>query len=425
MNTKFTGVLAVLNLSVIVTCVYLWSSRVPQRGIMKARAVSHLVDDMRRCSLATGMTREDLSGLQNVATKVQTFLDILQTIIPPYFSKNFKNPCWEEIDSHTESSRANTPFCLPYFFLAGFPKCGTTFLHSTLTKHPQIFAPGKKEPHWWTRVELQDMKPKYMKGIIMKYLGYFELPVSRRSTQPEIQKLMSMITYDGTQSTLWDSNFFSDITQLDYCAMPAILSRVLPNAKFMVIMRNPVTRTYSDYYNLCNHNGVREWPNEMQEDPAKHFHTTIQRDIRIFNNCLSSNNHSLPWCIGKLHTFPTRCGNVGERLLIGLYYIHLHKWMQFYPRENFLFLRLEDVKQEPHRIMTQITGFLDMDAVSEVQAENWLSGVVNARKKRKEIDPDKLIMRPESKTLLEDFFKPYNIMLADFIGDQRFLWKDT
>ena len=122
---------------------------------------------------------------------------------------------------------------------------------------------------------------------------------------------------------------------------------------------------------------------------------------------------------------PTRCGNVGKRLLIGLYYIHLHKWMQFYPRENFLFLRLEDVKQEPHRIMTQITGFLDMDAVSEVQAENWLSGVVNARKKRKEIDPDKLIMRPESKTLLEDFFKPYNIMLADFIGDQRFLWKDT
>ena len=156
-----------------------------------------------------------------------------------------------------------------------------------------------------------------------------------------------MITYDGTQSTLWDSNFFSDATQLDYYAMPAIISRVLPNAKLMVIMCNPVTRIFSDYYRGCNGIHVGRWPKEMQEDPAKHFHTTIQRDIKIFNNCLTSNNHSLPWCIGKLHTLPIECGNVGGRLLIGLYYIQLHKWMQFYLRENFLFLRMEDIKQEP------------------------------------------------------------------------------
>lgn len=422
MNTKLI-VLVVLNLQVIITCIYLrlWSSRAPLRGIMKTRAVSHLMDDMRRCSLAMGMTREDLRELQNVATKVQMFLDVLQTIIPPHFSKKFKNPCWEEINSR-QSKKPNS-FCLPYFFLAGFPECGTTSLHFTLSQHPQIFAPGRKEPHWWTRVALRDMKPKFMRNIIMKYLNYFELPVSEGVTHPEVQKWM--ITYDGTQSTLWDSNFFSDATQLDYCAMPAILSRVLPNGKLMVIMRNPVTRIYSDYYRVCHDVHVGEWPKEMQEDPAKHFHTTIERDIRIFNNCLMSNNHSLPWCIGKLHTLPTECGNVGERLLIGLYYIHLHKWMQFYPRENFLFLRTEDIKREPHRMITQITEFLEVDTVSEVQAKTWFSSVLHARKEYTEIDPDKLVMRPESKTLLEDFFKPYNAILADFIGDQRFLWKDT
>ena len=70
---------------------------------MKPRAVNRLMDDMRRCSLAMGMTKEDLDELQNVATKVQTFLDVLKTIIPPQFSKNFKNPCWDEIDSHQSS----------------------------------------------------------------------------------------------------------------------------------------------------------------------------------------------------------------------------------------------------------------------------------------------------------------------------------
>ena len=78
MNTKSTTALVVLNLQVIVYF---------RTGIMKARAVSCVMNDMRRCSLAMGMTREDLGELQNVTTKVQTFLDVIQTIIPPHFSK--------------------------------------------------------------------------------------------------------------------------------------------------------------------------------------------------------------------------------------------------------------------------------------------------------------------------------------------------
>ena len=53
----------------------------------------------------------------------------------------------------------------------------------------------------------------------------------------------SVITYDGSQSTLWDSNFF--YKGQEYCVMPAVISRVLPNAKFIIVMRNPVTSLYS------------------------------------------------------------------------------------------------------------------------------------------------------------------------------------
>ena len=31
-------------------------------------------------------------------------------------------------------------------------------------------------------------------------------------------------------------------------------------------------------------------------------------------------------------------------------------------------------------------------------------------------------MKPETKKLLEDFYKPYNKLLASLIDDERFLW---
>ena len=41
--------------------------------------------------------------------------------------------------------------CLPYFYLAGFPKCGTTDLYLHMTQHHHIIPTVVKEPHWWTR----------------------------------------------------------------------------------------------------------------------------------------------------------------------------------------------------------------------------------------------------------------------------------
>ena len=37
----------------------------------------------------------------------------------------------------------------PNFFVVGAPRCGTTKLHVDLGKHPQIFMPARKEPHFF------------------------------------------------------------------------------------------------------------------------------------------------------------------------------------------------------------------------------------------------------------------------------------
>ena len=97
---------------------------------------------------------------------------------------NYRNPCWEEdlpkqpydenffinedFDFQRELGKSLEQFtkywktkllsgrkerlrCLPYFYILGFAKCGTTDLHDALIKHPQIVDPVIKENQWWAK----------------------------------------------------------------------------------------------------------------------------------------------------------------------------------------------------------------------------------------------------------------------------------
>lgn len=99
---------------------------------------------------------------------------------PIKFLPEFKNPCWREnFTTHIYDMYANNGFakyshtyekafskfirrwakqtprrshrlrCLPYFFLAGQPKCGSTDLYNKIISHPDIVIPPVKESHWW------------------------------------------------------------------------------------------------------------------------------------------------------------------------------------------------------------------------------------------------------------------------------------
>lgn len=407
-----------------------------------------LVEEMKRCSLAMGMTETEvdtsMTNLTRVADKAQIFLDALRTIVPGNFSLEMKNPCWHSeltiADSIkmalivgfqgakqlfkfvTTASRFHMSlsgsqlYCLPYFFIAGFPKSGTTTLHEALQQHPQIARPTSKEPHWWTRIPLEDMNPDYLKLIMMEYLLYFSGAAIKIAKRPDD----GMITYDGSQSTLWDSNFFMDGE--DYCAMPAVVSRILPDLKFIVVMRNPVTREFSNFFYSCGPE-MQMWPQHVQRDPAGQFHRTVQADTTIFKNCLEKTNRSMHRCIRQMCSMKGGCGrgHQGKRFTIGLYYVHLQKWLQFYPRENFLFLKTEEMCGQPFRTMKRITDFLKVAPVSNERAHEWLCHEANAQTVYS-MDPEKFKMKPETRQLLEEFYKPFNVELAKLTGNDQFLW---
>lgn len=65
------------------------------------------------------------------------------------FLPNFRNPCFK-IPNFSKSD--TTPInCLPYFYLVGAPKAGTTDLFTRMVRHPEISKFVPKEPHWLTR----------------------------------------------------------------------------------------------------------------------------------------------------------------------------------------------------------------------------------------------------------------------------------
>ena len=58
------------------------------------------------------------------------------------FIQKSKNPCYY--------GENKTIHCLPYFYVVGFSKCGTTDLHSRVGQHPQVMS-VKKEMQWFSR----------------------------------------------------------------------------------------------------------------------------------------------------------------------------------------------------------------------------------------------------------------------------------
>ncbi|MGV1050494.1 MAG: sulfotransferase family protein [Solirubrobacterales bacterium] len=113
---------------------------------------------------------------------------------------------------------------LPTFFIIGAPKAGTTSLHHYLDQHPQIQMSAVKEPRFF--VALPEGAPN--------------LP-GRVATLPEYEALFdAAVAVRGESST-------------DYAAhprregAPRLIRQLVPDARFVYLVRDPIERSVSHY----------------------------------------------------------------------------------------------------------------------------------------------------------------------------------
>lgn len=185
----------------------------------------------------------------------------------------------------------------PDFIIIGAAKAGTTSLHHHLSRHPSIFMSTPKEPSFFAFDE------RYARGADW-YLSLFENAGEKQ-----------LCGEASTNYTNWPL----------YSHTVERMHELLPDAKFIYIMRHPVDRAYSHYLQLID--------NVRAEDSSYKFTDTFEQHIEKDDSVLQSSN----------------------------YMLQINKFLEYYPRENFLFLFFEDFIQNQELTLQQIFRFLNLD----------------------------------------------------------------
>lgn len=180
---------------------------------------------------------------------------------------------------------------LPNFFIAGAAKCGSYTLYHYLNKHPNIIMSSSKEPgifsYSWNDGE----------GL-NQYTNYFR-------------------DYNG-QKAIGEAT----VEYMVHPESPKRISKIIPNAKFIFILRNPFERANSHYWH------------------------------RIKSRAIDRNNSFGEIIREKENSFPIR---------YGLYADHIKRFLEYFSLEQIKILILEEFSDNPPEYFKQIFEFLEVN----------------------------------------------------------------
>lgn len=179
---------------------------------------------------------------------------------------------------------------LPDFLIIGAAKSATTTLYTYLSQHPQIYMSPIKEPQFFAIDEI------YSKGLEY-YASLFSGALPHQIC--------------GEASTNYTK----------YPQYPKTTSRIaetIPKIKMIYIMRHPVERAYSYYVHL-NRN--------------LKFQETFEEQINRTSVCLDGSN----------------------------YMMQIEQYLPFFPKKSFLFLLMDDLINFPQKTLAKVCSFLGIN----------------------------------------------------------------
>ena len=110
------------------------------------------------------------------------------------------------------------------------------------------------------------------------------------------------------------------------------------------------------------------------------------------------------------------------RLGISLYHVHIAQWLKVIPRDQFLFLRMEDLAADGYKLLTKVWEFLSLPS----QPREELEDVLNSKTNYSPVAHMKVLqLQPKTREMLEKFYSSHDHKLARMLGSDAFLWKDS
>ncbi|MBD3368988.1 sulfotransferase [Candidatus Fermentibacteria bacterium] len=200
---------------------------------------------------------------------------------------------------------------VPSFLVIGAQKCGTTSLYAALRQHPSCRMPRKKELHFFdTRFHL---------GMSW-YLSYFPFRHGDGAITGEV------------------SPYY-----LFHPAVPGRVRATLPEAGFIVMLRNPVDRAYS-HYSMQRQRGIED---------AESFEEAVRRE----KDRIGGEEEKLLQDSGY-RSFPHQKLSYLAR---GEYLTQIERWLRFFPLDRFHFIRSEDFFADATVELKKACGFLGLE----------------------------------------------------------------
>lgn len=258
--------------------------------------------------------------------------------------------------------RLTTPWrAMPDFLIVGTQKGGTTSLFNYLIQHPRVYAPFRKE--------IKFFDSNYFNGLAW-YRAHF--PLRRKLAREQA------LTGEATPYYMF------------HPTAPERIRQVVPNAKIIVLLRNPVDRAYSHYQHMVR----------------------AGREMLSFEEALEKEEERLKGEAEKIASdmyYPQAAHIYYSYLARGRYIEQLPKIFSLFTPERVLVLKSEDLYTDPTPTFFQTLDFLGLTHWEPPLYEVYKQGSYDKR------------LDPTLRRKLVAYFRPYNQQLYEFLG-RDFEW---
>jgi Sulfotransferase domain len=246
---------------------------------------------------------------------------------------------------------------LPDFVIIGAKKCGTTFLYDLLSQHPLVQPAASKEPHFFD---------KYFDEGTEWYRRFFPAPRWE----------------DGRRTMTGEATPY-----IINRRAPERMAELVPQARLIALLRDPVDRAYSDYQMLARK----------------------ERELSTFEEAIEAEG-TPPLGTGgntSVHEDGLGLDDGSKYISRGVYVDQLRRWSRFFPREQLLVLKSEDFFEDPKQTLKRVLQFLGLPEWEPEPSK--LETKRNTGRYEGE-------MVPATRRRLENYFEPHNRRLYEYLG---------
>ncbi len=208
------------------------------------------------------------------------------------------------IDVASRPGSAEVMDILPTFFIPGAAKSGTSYVAHVLAQHPDIFIPELKEldffSSWLDKMNVRRWPRDYR---------FYRQHLAPGQDAKQLGEASTVYFYDPET--------------------PSLIAEHIPEAKHVVVLRNPIERTYSHYWNQVKC-GVK---------------------LDDFNTAILRWKEGDPWF----------------RMLVeySFYDVHLKRYVDCFGRDRVAVFLYDDLKKDPKRFFNDICEFLDVSPMPD------------------------------------------------------------